>query len=103
MDRAVANPGPEIQHPYSLYATDEGVLEMAKHQYGAPAEEPTPAHAKKVPEDVIRASEAFRLRRDAARYRFLRARPRLGRVLQYQKHEDIDNWVDAQMRAAGEL
>jgi hypothetical protein len=56
-----------------------------------------------LPVEVIAASEAFRTQRDAARYRFLKAHPSLGRILQYQRREDVDTWIDAQMRAKGVL
>jgi hypothetical protein len=54
-----------------------------------------------IPSDVIAASEEFRIRRDAERYRFLRSRPHLGKLLQYQRREEIDAWVDLQMKKSG--
>ena len=63
-----------------------------------PAEDPTPGHPPRIPPEAIAASEAFRLRRDAERWRFFRTHLRLGRIIAFQRQEDVDAWIDQQMR-----
>lgn len=68
----------------------------AAQQSARPAIEPEPV--SRVPPDVLAASEAFQLERDAKRYRWLIRHREMFRPMMFMRTEQIHEFIDKHLK-----
>lgn len=73
---------------------------MTRRGPGNVAEEPEPFGRQRpcIDDTVLKASEEFRIKRDALRFRWLIAHPMAVDKLKFKKAHEREAWIDEQMR-----